>query len=107
MTLEATEFIRRFLLHVLPRGFVKIRHLGFLANRIRDDQIRLCRTLLGSPSPHVREDAVTRQAQPNRGHCPHCSEGRMRPVDILLPQGALRVRPCMPLPPAAPEGDTS
>jgi hypothetical protein len=60
MTRQATEFIRRFLLHVLPRGFVKIRHFGFLANRGRDDQIRLCRTLLDPPSPHVRDDAVTR-----------------------------------------------
>jgi hypothetical protein len=40
MTLQATEFIRRFLLHALPRGFVKIRHFGFLANRGREDNIR-------------------------------------------------------------------
>jgi len=46
MTLQATEFVRLFLLHVLPRGFVKIHHFGFLANRGREDNIRLCRTLL-------------------------------------------------------------
>ena len=46
MTLEATEFIRRFLLHVLPRGFVKIRHFGFLSNRCRQENILLSRQLL-------------------------------------------------------------
>jgi Putative transposase len=60
MTLQATEFIRRFLLHVLPRGFVKIRHFGFLANRRREDSIRLCRTLLDAQSPNVRDAAVAR-----------------------------------------------
>jgi hypothetical protein len=108
MTLEATEFIRRFLLHVLPRGFVKIRHFGFLANRGRDENLRLCRTLLDAQSPNVRAAAVTRQEQPHPpDHCPLCNEGRMRPVEILPPQAALRVRPCIALPVAALEGDTS
>jgi hypothetical protein len=108
MTLQATEFIRRFLLHVLPRGFVKIRHFGFLANRRREDNIRLCRTLLDAQSPNVHDAAVTRQEQPNPpDRCPLCNEGRMRPVEILLPLAALRVRPCIPLPVAALEGDTS
>src|SRR6266851_10315913 len=53
------------LLHVLPRGFVKIRHFGFLANRGRQDNIRLCRTLLDAQSPNIRKAAVTRQEQPN------------------------------------------
>ena len=42
MTLQATEFIRRFLLHVLPKGLVRIRHFGFLANRCRRQKISLC-----------------------------------------------------------------
>jgi hypothetical protein len=46
MRLEATEFIRRFLLHVLPPGFVKIRHFGFLANRKRRQALDLCRAHL-------------------------------------------------------------
>ena len=108
MTLQATEFIRRFLLHVLPRGFVKIRHFGFLANRRREDNIRLCRTLLDAQLPNVRDAAVTKQEQPNPpDRCPLCNEGRMRPVEILLPLAALRVRPCIPLRFAALEGDTS
>jgi hypothetical protein len=94
MTLEATEFSRRFLLHVLPRGFVKIRHFGFLANRGREDNIRLRRTLPDAQSPNVRDPAVTRQPQPNPSdHCPLCNEGSMWPVEILLPQAALRAGP--------------
>jgi hypothetical protein len=54
MTLEAVEFIRRFLLHVLPSGFVHIRHFGFLANRKRKEKLALCRSLLGG-SQAVRE----------------------------------------------------
>ena len=46
MTLDAVEFIRRFLLHILPSGFVKIRHFGFLANRNRSSALALCRTAL-------------------------------------------------------------
>jgi hypothetical protein len=49
MTLEATEFIRRFLLHILPAGFVRIRQFGFLANRARKKKLALCRELLGAP----------------------------------------------------------
>ena len=49
LTLDAVEFIRRFLMHVLPRGFVKIRHYGFLANGVRSGSIKLCRSLLLPP----------------------------------------------------------
>ena len=108
MTLQATEFIRRFLLHVLPRGFVKIRHFGFLANRGREDNIRLCRTLLDAQSPNVQDAAVTTKEQPHPAdRCPLCNVGRMRPVEILLPHAALRARPCIPSPVPALEGDTS
>ena len=50
MTLEADEFIRRFLLHVLPDGFQRIRHYGFLGHRYRQAKLALCRQLLGMPS---------------------------------------------------------
>jgi hypothetical protein len=49
MTLEATEFIRRFLLHILPAGFVRIRHFGLLSNRHRTEKLALCRQLLTVP----------------------------------------------------------
>ena len=50
MKLDAVEFIRRFLLHILPTGFVRIRQFGFLANRARGKKLALCRTLLGAAS---------------------------------------------------------
>jgi hypothetical protein len=53
MTLDALEFMRRVLLHVLPRGFVKIRHFGFLANRERKRALALCSALLSSPQPPI------------------------------------------------------
>jgi hypothetical protein len=51
MTLAVFEFIRRFLLHVLPHGFVKIRHFGFLSNRNRKAALEICRSLLGVANP--------------------------------------------------------
>src|SRR5258708_31547252 len=51
MTLDADEFIRRFLIHVLPDGFHRIRHYGLLANANRSDNIALARRLLGVPHP--------------------------------------------------------
>ena len=50
MTLDADEFIRRFLLHVLPDGFHRIRHYGFLANGHRAAKLALCRRLLAAPT---------------------------------------------------------
>ena len=50
MKLDAIEFIRRFLLHILPSGFVKIRHFGFLANRNRSVRLELCRKHLDVPA---------------------------------------------------------
>ena len=50
MKLAATEFLRRFFLRVLPKGFVRIRHSGFLANRWRSSRLSLCRKLLALPS---------------------------------------------------------
>ena len=87
MTLPATEFIRRFLLHVLPRGFVKIRHFGFLANRGRTANIQLCRTLLEADPPNVSIDLrVTRSPQTNSpDRCPRCQKGCLRPMAMLWP----------------------
>jgi hypothetical protein len=58
MTLTAEALIRRFLLHVLPSGFMRLRHYGFLANRHKAHTLRRCRELLGQPStphPHVAQ----------------------------------------------------
>jgi hypothetical protein len=71
MTLTATEFLRRFFLHVLPKGFVRIRHFGFLVNRFRAGQLALSRQLLAmsppaSPAPQSADES------PSTWHCPHC-----------------------------------
>ncbi len=68
MTLAATEFLRRFFLHVLPKGFVRIRHFGFLANRFRTQALALCQRLLMSPPPATNELS---QHTVN-WHCPRC-----------------------------------
>jgi hypothetical protein len=69
MTITAEEFIRRFLLHVLPKGFVRIRHFGFMANFQRSKSFELCRQLLGmAPVVHSTEDPSTDSAW----LCPLC-----------------------------------
>jgi hypothetical protein len=91
MTLKAEEFIRRFLLHVLPKGFVKVRHFGFLANRSRGDNVLLCRKLLAASSPGPPDlaphDAHSNEPQVNPAdRCPRCKVGSMRMLEILVPQ---------------------
>jgi hypothetical protein len=73
MTLSATEFWRRFFLHLLPKGFVRIRHFGFLANRWRASRLALGRQLLassGSTEQHVRAHDVPESS--SLWHCPRC-----------------------------------
>jgi hypothetical protein len=94
MTLKADEFIRRFLLHVLPSGFVRIRHFGFLANHHRETKLALCRELLGvfqaDPQQSSTPDAWTTLYEmltgESLGLCPACHQGRMVTVEILPPQ---------------------
>jgi hypothetical protein len=83
MTLEADEFIRRFLLHTLPDGFHRIRHYGFLANGHRDEKLALCRRLLGerSPQPHAVQMQDSLQP-PTPERCPSCG-GAMVLLGIL------------------------
>jgi hypothetical protein len=94
LTLDALEFLRRFLLHVLPRGFVKIRHFGFLANRHRREALALCHTLLSQTSPH---SADLPQPTPERT-CPVCKIGILRVIEtisaVALAPRAFPVAPC-------------
>lgn len=69
MTLDAVEFLRRFFLHILPMGFVRIRHFGFLANRFRTARLALCRQLLACEIP---EPASTAPTSPRTWQCPRC-----------------------------------
>jgi hypothetical protein len=93
MTLKAHEFIRRFLLHLLPSRYVRIRHFGLLANRKRKDNIALCRKILEEVKNPTRQDTrkETWQEQLFRicgidvTLCPVCQKGRMGMVALLLP----------------------
>ena len=90
VTLSATEFLRRFLLHVLPKGFVRIRHFGFLANRFRRSRLNRCRELLHmEPRETAVEEATSPQhslATPSKAEedlCPACRRGRLHTTRIL------------------------
>jgi hypothetical protein len=90
MTLKATEFLRRFLLHVLPSGFVRIRHYGFLANRVCREKLAQCRALLGvgmRPEPlaadRCAEPKGPVEGQPLTKVCPCCGEGRMVIIELF------------------------
>jgi hypothetical protein len=85
MTLKATEFIRRFLLHVLPSGFVRIRHYGFLANRVCREKLVLCRKLLDvetSPGLTTASKEVVEGPSATKA-CPSCGEGQMVIVELF------------------------
>jgi hypothetical protein len=89
MTLEAVEFIRRFLLHVPPSGFVHIRHFGFLANRKRKAKLALCRSLLAARRTTIEvstgsssdRDSTNTEPEPHR--CPVCKTGRLIFIQVL------------------------
>ena len=91
MTLDAIEFIRRFLLHILPSGFVKIRHFGFLANRNRSVRLELCRKHLDAPalvdSPAGLLTDQQKRAAERR--CPVCQTGTLHIVECLSAEGLL------------------
>ena len=83
MKLPVDEFLRRFLLHVLPRGFVRIRHFGFLANRRRASLLSICFELLGrSTGPATPEETVSRPQPCSNWRCPLCG-GPMRIVERI------------------------
>jgi hypothetical protein len=89
MTVTAEEFLRRFLLHTLPRGFVRIRFLGFLANRQRTGLLTLCRqTLETNPRPHSPSPPTVPQPTPGTWTCPLCG-GPMIVIERLTAQQIL------------------
>ncbi len=96
MTLSLDEFLRRFLLHLLPKRFVRIRHFGFLANRRRAASLPLCLHLLCAPStPQNGQDTSTALRTKDLWRCPRCG-GPMVLIERLTPI-AMQVRP-PPLP---------
>jgi hypothetical protein len=80
MTLDAVEFIRRFLHHVLPSAFVKIRHFGLLANRSRRQALALCRVHLNATTPDISALLTEPQKSALNRSCPQCKCGTLHVV---------------------------
>jgi hypothetical protein len=93
MTLDAFEFIRRFLLHILPDGFMKIRHYGILSNRSRKAKMALCKKLLGvkcrdgnrENGNESWQDLLARVTGFDPRICPYCGKGKMVLKEVLNP----------------------
>jgi hypothetical protein len=99
MTLDAVQFLKRFLLHVLPRHLVRIRHYGLLGNPVRRERIARCRELLGRPAevpsaaillrePNKEEtwlELLFRLTGKDLSVCPRCREGKMYIAERILP----------------------
>ena len=91
MTLDGVEFLRRFLLHILPTGFVRIRYFGLLANRGRALNLACCRellaaTALGAAAPTMPiSPSIPAEAEDTRYRCPSCASGRLLKVATLVP----------------------
>ena len=101
MELDPREFIRRFLLHVLPRGFVRIRRYGLLANCHREESLARCRALLAKEAPSAQAPGKQSAAESGEEHgadagkkrCPDCGIGWMHVVEILRPGSRPRAEP--------------
>ena len=106
MILDAVEFIRRFLLHILPAGFQQLRQNGLLANRVRQAKLGRCRVLLQQPVSPTLPVPPDGQAPPApdqpAARCPACQRGRMSWVETLRRQPDLVARWMQP-----PGWDTS
>jgi hypothetical protein len=97
MALTANEFIRRFLLHVLPDGFQRIRYYGFLGNRCREEKLARCRQLLSMPQaqPSACEAATDYRDRFEQitgislTECAACHHGRMLVIEVIKP-----IKPC-------------
>src|SRR5919204_2038121 len=95
LTLDAVEFLRRLMLPVPPHGFHRLRHFGFLANRVRQGKIAQCRTLVGHAPRAQARDETTDPKRPEVvvGEpgvvCPVCQHGRMQLVQTLYRQPAV------------------
>jgi Putative transposase/Transposase zinc-binding domain len=96
MALSAVEFVRRLVMHVLPSGFVRIRHYGLLANRHRREKLALCRELLGGTASAVEDVELTARREgcdpvtPTRA-CPVCGAGRLVVIAELPARDRARV----------------
>jgi len=86
LTLSPEELLRRFLLHVLPKGFMRIRHFGFLANRCRRQRLEAIRSAIRA-APPAEARAEGDRHEPFDGYpCPHCPKGRLQVTAFLVPK---------------------
>jgi hypothetical protein len=90
LSVPAEEFIERFLLHVLPSGFKRIRHYGLLAPAAKATRLALARQALSVPGPDpvitaTVEDFLQRVGRAEWARCPHCHEGRFVPTAAIPP----------------------
>ena len=98
LSLSSSEFIRRFLMHTLPSGFVRIRYYGFLANRHRNERLEKCQDLLGVtsvPTPTIQETQTpveTSDRAPSPKTCPVCRRQSLAIIDIVPPARPLPLR---------------
>jgi hypothetical protein len=99
LTIKASEFIRRFLLHVVPAGFCRVRHYGFLATRVKQERLQRCRMLLGqeaAPPAEVPNNPLAlllHLTGVDVRQCPQCQQGTMVVVERLpSPQRSPRGR---------------
>ena len=102
MTLSAVEFLRRFLLHVLPKGFVRIRRCGWWTNRHGGQQLARCRELLGVPTeaepqlPALPIPAAVSEPE-SAARCPHCGQGTWVLVEQMPRPSRWELRRRLPL----------
>ena len=91
LTLGITEFIRRFLMHVLPGGFMRIRHYGYLANRCRQKALQTIRALLAAPLADISSqgEGSLETTYP----CPACRQGLLQVIERILPEPFIPPQP--------------
>ena len=98
LPLSSSEFIRRFLMHTLPSGFVRIRYYGFLANRHRNERLEKCRDLLGVmpvPASTLKKTQTTAENSdraPSPKTCPACGRQSLVIIDVVSPARPLPLR---------------
>jgi hypothetical protein len=106
MKLTGVEFLRRFLLHVLPDGFMRIRYYGFLANTCRKDKIAKCRELLSEQPSAIDpnegdatagKNTTETETDTETERCTACGVGTMRTIDTFDPQQGWTYEPCAPV----------
>ncbi|MGR9109117.1 MAG: IS91 family transposase [Gammaproteobacteria bacterium] len=89
LPLSGEELIRRFLLHILPQGFMRIRHFGFLANRCRKANLARIRASLeeaGASKPAESESKMPQTFDPSAPGCPRCHQGRLIAIHEIIPK---------------------